>query len=168
MPNFAWTGKNRYGDNVKGERIATSAEELVRLLNREQISNVTATKKATDLNIPFLKRRRVKLKDLAIFSRQFSVLIDAELPLIQSLNILADQARTKHFKSVILAVREEVEAGAALHQSLRKHPNVFDDLYCNLVSSGERSGTLDIMLKRLADYLERIAKLRAQIKQATI
>jgi type IV pilus assembly protein PilC len=168
MPKFAWSGKNRYGDSVRGERVAASVDDLRRTLQKEQITSVSATRKASEINIGFLKRRKVKLKDLAIFSRQFSVLIDAELPLIQSLTILADQARTKHFKSVIIKVREDVEAGAALNQSLRKHPKVFDDLYCNLVSSGERSGTLDIMLKRLADYLERIAKLRAQIQQATI
>jgi len=110
----------------------------------------------------------VRLKDLAIYSRQLSVLIDAELPLIQSLNILAEQTKNKYFKRVIKDIRTDVEAGSTLNQAKRKFPNVFDDLYCNLVASGEQSGSLDVMLRRLAEYLEKIVKLRAQVRQAMI
>ncbi|UCE39952.1 MAG: type II secretion system F family protein, partial [Candidatus Aminicenantes bacterium] len=99
---------------------------------------------------------------------QLSVLIDAELPLIQSLNILAEQTKNKYFKTVIKDIREDVEAGSTLNQAKRKFPNVFDDLYCNLVASGEQSGSLDIMLRRLAEYLEKIVRLRAQVRQAMI
>jgi len=118
--------------------------------------------------IPFLKREKVKLKELSFFSRQLSVLIDAELPLIQSLGLLAEQQKNKYFARVITEVKEDVEAGAALNQALRKHPKVFDDLYCNLVASGEQSGSLDTMLRRLADYQESMLKLRAKVKQAMI
>ncbi|MCK4338018.1 MAG: type II secretion system F family protein, partial [Candidatus Aminicenantes bacterium] len=102
----------------------------------------------------------------AIYSRQLSVLIDAELPLIQGLNILAEHSKNKYFKRVINEVREDVEAGSTLNQAKRKFPKVFDDLFCNLVASGEQSGSLDIMLKRLAEYLEKSVKLRSQVKQA--
>jgi type IV pilus assembly protein PilC len=168
MPTFQWKGKNRYGDVVGGVRIARSMDELTKALEREQItvSDMSAARKK--IAIPFLQRQKVKLKDLAIYSRQLSVLIDAELPLIQSLNILAEQTKNKYFKNVVQDIREDVEAGSTLNQAKRKFPNVFDDLYCNLVASGEQSGSLDIMLRRLAEYLEKIVRLRAQVRQAMI
>jgi len=168
MPTYAWKGKNRYGDNVGGERIAASAEDLTRLLQKDQItvSSVAPVKKG--FQIPFLKREKVRLKELAVYSRQLSVLIDAELPLIQSLSILEEQQKSKYFRTVIRTIKEEVEAGSTLNQAKRKHAKVFDDLYCNLVASGEQSGSLDVMLRRLAEYIERSVKLRAQVRQAMI
>jgi len=168
MPVFIWKGKNRYGDIVQGQRVVSSEAVLSRTLAREQISVIKIERKKLEIKIPFLQTRKVKLKDLAIYSRQLSVLIDAELPIIQSLNILAEQAKNKYFKRVIREVREDVEAGSTLNQAKRKFPNVFDDLYCNLVSSGEQSGTLDVMLRRLAEFLEKIVKLRSQVRQAMI
>ena len=168
MALFKWKGKNRYGDIVEGERKARSSEELSLILQREQIKVSDISKKGIEIHIPFLEKRSVKPKELAIYSRQLSVLIDAELPLIQSLNILAEQTKNKYFKKVIINIREDVEAGSTLNQAKRKFPSVFDDLYCNLVASGEQSGSLDIMLKRLAEFLEKIVKLKAQVKQAMI
>jgi len=168
MAIYAWKGKNRYGDAVAGERVANSPEELGRALQREQISVSSIVPKKEGLKIPFLKREKVKLKELAVFSRQMSVLIDAELPLIQSLNILSAQTNNKYFKSVLNRVREDVEAGSSLNQAMRKFPKAFDDLYCNLVASGEQSGSLDVMLQRLAEYNEKTVKLRAQVRQAMI
>ncbi len=168
MPSYQWKGKNRYGDVVGGVRIARSVEDLSRALQREQITVMDISAAKRKIEIPFLQRQKVKLKDLAIYSRQLSVLIDAELPLIQSLNILAEQTRNKYFKHVIKEIREDVEAGSTLNQAKRKFPSVFDDLYCNLVASGEQSGSLDIMLRRLAEYLEKIVRLRAQVRQAMI
>lgn len=168
MPIFKWKGKNRYGDIVEGERSARTADELSRVLQREQIAVSEITKKRTELTIPFLTSQKVKLKELAIYSRQLSVLIDAELPLIQSLNILAEQTKNKYFKKVIQNIRSDVEAGSTLNQAKKKFPKVFDELYCNLVASGEQSGSLDIMLRRLAEFLEKIVKLRSQVKQALI
>lgn len=168
MPVYVWTGKNRYGDVVGGERVAESAEELTRELQRDQIAVISIKTKRAIPAIPFLKREKVRLKELAFFSRQLSVLIDAELPLIQSLGLLAEQQKNKYFSRVITEVKEDVEAGSALHQALRKHPKVFDDLYCNLVASGEQSGSLDTMLRRLADYQESMIKLRAKVRQAMI
>ncbi len=168
MPTFQWKGKNRYGDVVGGVRIARSVDELTKALQREQITVSDISSARKKLAIPFLQKQKVKLKDLAIYSRQLSVLIDAELPLIQSLNILAEQTKNKYFKTVIKDIRADVEAGSTLNQAKRKFPTVFDDLYCNLVASGEQSGSLDIMLRRLAEFLEKIVRLRAQVRQAMI
>jgi len=168
MAVYVWRGKNRYGDVVGGERVAESIEDLTRTLQRDQIAIISIKPKRAMPAIPFLKREKVKLKELSFFSRQLSVLIDAELPLIQSLGLLAEQQKNKYFARVITEVKEDVEAGAALNQALRKHPKVFDDLYCNLVASGEQSGSLDTMLRRLADYQESMLKLRAKVKQAMI
>lgn len=168
MAVFTWSGKNRMGEIVGGERVASSVEELNRLLQREQIQVIKVAVRAPRLRIPLLNREKVRLKELTVFSRQLSVLIDAELPLIQSLNILVEQTKNKYFKQVITSVREDVEAGASLNQAMRKFPRVFDDLYSNLIGSGEQSGSLDIMLRRIAEYEEKIIKLRSQVRQAMI
>lgn len=166
MPVFAWKGKNHYGDIVGGERVAGSSGDLERYLQRERITPIDISEKRGGIKLPFFSGKKVKAKDLGIYSRQLSVLIDSELPLIQSLNILAEQTKNKYFKKVVEEIREDVEGGASLNEAKRKFPKIFDDLYCNLVASGEQSGSLDIMLRRLADYLERIVKLRSQVKQA--
>lgn len=168
MPIFVWNGKNRFGSVVGGKRVASSAQELSMALAREQISGLNISKEKAQIKIPFFQNRKVSLKDISLYSRQLSVLIDAELPLIQSLNILSEQTKNKYFKDVIQEIREDVEAGSSLNQAKRKFPKVFDNLYCNLVASGEQSGTLDVMLKRLAEYLEKIVKLRSQVKQAMV
>ena len=168
MPNFKWKGKNRFGDVVQGVRVARNVEDLTRTLEQEQIKVIDISRKGGEIEIPFLKSKKVKLKELAIYSRQLSVLIDAELPLIQGLNILARQTKNKYFNEVIQNIRADVEAGSTLNQAKRKYPKVFDDLYCNLVASGEQSGSLDIMLRRLSEFLEKIVKLRSQVRQALI
>lgn len=168
MAVYVWKGKNRYGDVVRGERVGDTPEDVARALKREQITASSVTPKQGGIRLPFLKRQTVKLKELAIYSRQLSVLIDAQLPIIQSLTILAEQTNNMYFKKVISSVREDVEAGSSLNQAKRKFPKVFDDLYCNLIASGEQSGSLDTMLQRLADYIERSVKLRGQVKQAMI
>jgi type IV pilus assembly protein PilC len=168
MTIYVWKGQNRYGDSVGGERVANSPQELARALQREQIQVSQIASKKSPFKIPFLSRQRVRLKDLSIYSRQLAVLIDAKLPLIQSLNILAEQTRSRYFRTVIIRIREDVEAGSSLHQAKRKFPKVFDDLYCNLIASGEQSGALDVMLRRLSEYIEKNVKLRSQVKQAMI
>jgi type IV pilus assembly protein PilC len=168
MATYVWKGKNRYGDLVGGERVANSVDEVRTVLQKEQIAVSTITTKRKEITIPFLKREKVKYKELSVFSRQLSVLIDAELPLIQSLNILAEQTKNKYFNRVITTVREDVEAGSTLNQAMRKFPKAFDDLFCNLIASGEQSGSLDIMLRRLAEFIEKIVKLRSKVRQAMI
>lgn len=168
MPVYQWKGKNRYGDIVEGRRVARSLEDLSKTLQREQITVIDIERKKAEFRIPFLQTQKVKLKELAVYSRQLSVLIDAELPLIQGLTILAEQTKNKYFKQVIKDIRSDVEAGSTLNQAKKKFPRVFDDLYCNLVASGEQSGSLDIMLRRLSEFLEKIVRLRSQVKQAMI
>jgi type IV pilus assembly protein PilC len=168
MPTYVWKGKNRYGDSVGGERVAASKEEVGRLLQKDQITVLSVAPAKGGIGIPFLKREKVKLKDLAVYSRQLSVLIDAELPLIQSLGILEEQQKNTYFKNVIKTVKNDVEAGSTLNQAKRKHPKAFDDLYCNLIASGEQSGSLDIMLRRLSEFIEKTVRLRAKVKQAMI
>jgi type IV pilus assembly protein PilC len=168
MAVYTWKGKNRYGDVVGGERVGASVDEVARSLQKEQVTIISVAPKRIAPSIPFLKREKVRLKELAVYSRQLSVLIDAELPLIQSLTILAEQQKNKYFKKVINTIKDDVEAGSTLHQAKRKHPKVFDDLYCNLIGSGEQSGSLDVMLRRLAEYIEKTVKLRSQVKQAMI
>jgi type IV pilus assembly protein PilC len=168
MPTYVWKGKNRYGDTVGGERVAASKEEVGRLLQKDQITVLSVAPAKRGIAIPFLKREKVRLKDLAVYSRQLSVLIDAELPLIQSLGILEEQQKNTYFKNVIKTVKDDVEAGSTLNQAKRKHPKAFDDLYCNLIASGEQSGSLDIMLRRLSEFIEKTVRLRAKIKQALI
>ena len=169
MAVYDWKGKNQYGDLVSGRarrRFDGRADAPAPERTDHRQRRFSAKRGLPSL--PFLKRERVKLKELAVYSRQLSVLIDAELPLIQSLGILADQQKNRYFKRVINEIKEDVEAGSTLHQAKRKHPKVFDDLYCNLVASGEQSGSLDIMLRRLAEYIENNVKLRAQVRQAMI
>ncbi len=168
MAVYVWTGKNKFGDVVSGERVAASVEELNRILQREQIQVQKIQPVRAGLRLPFLKMERVRLKELSVYSRQLSVLIDAELPLIQSLNILIEQTKNRYFKKVITSIREDVEAGSSLNQAKRKFPKVFDDLYCNLIASGEQSGSLDIMLRRISEYIEKNIKLRSQVRQAMI
>jgi len=168
MPTYVWKGKNRYGDTVGGERVAASKEEVGRLLQKDQITVLSVSPAKGGLAIPFLKREKVRLKDLAVYSRQLSVLIDAELPLIQSLGILEEQQKNAYFKKVIKTVKDDVEAGSTLNQAKRKHPKAFDDLYCNLIASGEQSGSLDIMLRRLSEFIEKTVRLRGKVKQAMI
>jgi len=168
MPTYVWKGKNRYGDAVGGERVAASKEEVGRLLQKDQITVLSVAPAKGGFSIPFLKREKVRLKDLAVYSRQLSVLIDAELPLIQSLGILEEQQKNTYFKNVIKTVKDDVEAGSTLNQAKRKHPKAFDDLYCNLIASGEQSGSLDIMLRRLSEFIEKTVRLRSKVKQAMI
>jgi type IV pilus assembly protein PilC len=168
MPTYVWKGKNRYGDTVGGERVAASKEEVGRLLQKDQITVLSVAPAKGGFSLPFLKREKVRLKDLAIYSRQLSVLIDAELPLIQSLGILEEQQKNTYFKKVIKTVKDDVEAGSTLNQAKRKHPKAFDDLYCNLIASGEQSGSLDIMLRRLSEFIEKTVRLRGKVKQAMI
>jgi type IV pilus assembly protein PilC len=168
MAIYVWKGKNRYGDVVGGERVASSLEEVARTLQKEQITVLNIKPKRGGLRIPFLQREKVKLKEMSVFSRQLSVLIDAELPLMSSLNILAEQTKNRYFKRVINTVKDDVEAGSTLNQAMRKFPKAFDDLYCNLIASGEQSGSLDIMLRRLSEFIEKTVRLRSKVRQAMI
>ena len=170
MPAFTYKGRNRANEIVTGEREAKSRDELRSLLKREQISMTEASEKAGDIRIPKLGRtkKKVKAKELAVFTRQFSVMIDAGLPLVQCLDILATQQPNPFFKQVLNQVRESVEQGATLASSLGKHPKVFDALYTNMVEAGETGGVLDVILQRLATLIEKVVKLKRSIVSASI
>ncbi len=169
MPSFAYTGRTRAGEIVSGERAADTMENAVAALRREQvlITRITPTKAkaAAAVKVP-RGNKRVPAKNLAIFTRQFSVMIDAGLPLVQCLEILGNQEENKNFASKILQTRADVEGGAALAEAMRKHPGAFDPLYTNMVAAGEAGGILDAILKRLAVYIEKNVKLIGQVKSA--
>ena len=176
MPTFAFSGRTRSGEMVTGERIADTMEAAVNALRREQImvTRIDAAKAAAKAEAKEAKPagpkpgKSVPAKNLAIFTRQFSVMIDAGLPLVQCLDILGKQEPHKNFSAVILKVREDVESGAALADSMKKHPKTFDALYANMIAAGEAGGILDTILKRLAVYIEKNVKLKSDVKSAMI
>jgi len=169
MPTFAYKGRNRLNEIVSGERDAASQDELRSLLRREQIVMTQASEKGRDISIPKLgRRKKVGAKELAIFTRQFSVMIDAGLPLVQCLDILAEQQKNTFFKDVLRQVRQNVEEGSTLFASMQKHPRVFDALYTSMVEAGETGGVLDLILQRLATLIEKVVKLKRSIVSASI
>jgi type IV pilus assembly protein PilC len=169
MPTFVYKGRNRLNEMVAGERDAASQNELRALLRREQIIMTQATEKGRVVSIPKLGRRaRVGAKELAVFTRQFSVMIDAGLPLVQCLDILAEQQQNQFFRDVLRQVRQNVEEGSTLFSALEKHPKVFDSLYTHMVEAGETGGVLDLILQRLATLIEKVVKLKRSIVSASI
>jgi type IV pilus assembly protein PilC len=167
MPAFVFKGKNREGKAISGERVADSKEAVMALLRREQILVSSVKEKGKELALPKLGGG-VSPKEIAIFTRQFSVMIDAGLPLVQCLEILGTQQENKTFAKVLQQTRMDVEGGASLADAMRKHPKAFDELYVNMIAAGEAGGILDTILKRLATYIEKAVKLRAQVKGAMI
>jgi type IV pilus assembly protein PilC len=155
---------------VSGERVADSADAAVAALRRDQIlvTRIDQAKAKAEAKAKVGRTRGVPTKNLAIFTRQFSVMIDAGLPLVQCLDILGKQEPHKHFSAAILKVREDVEAGAALADAMKKHPKTFDALYSNMIAAGEAGGILDTILKRLAVYIEKNVKLKGDVKSAMI
>jgi type IV pilus assembly protein PilC len=170
MPTFAFSGRTRTGQSITGERVADSMDAAVAALRREQIqvTRIDPTKAKAEAKAVAPGGKSVPAKNLAIFTRQFSVMIDAGLPLVQCLDILGKQEPNKHFAAAILKVREDVEAGAALADSMKKHPKTFDTLYANMIAAGEAGGILDTILKRLAVYIEKNVKLKGEVKSAMI
>lgn len=170
MPTFVFKGKNRLNEVISGEREATDREALRQILRREQVIMTSAKEKGREISIPKLGRTKKKVapKELAIFTRQFSVMIDAGLPLVQCLEILAEQQPNDFFKEVLRQVRQDVEEGGTLASSMTKHPKVFDALYTNMVDAGETGGVLDIILQRLATLIEKVVKLKRSIISASI
>jgi type IV pilus assembly protein PilC len=173
MATFAYTGRSRAGQTVTGEMVADTIDAAVAALRREQqilVTQITPVKEKAARAVRGGKQRAksVKAKDLAVFTRQFSVMIGAGLPLVQCLEILGTQAEDRNFGKVILAVRADVEAGASLADAMKKHPKVFDNLFTNMIAAGEAGGILDAILKRLATYIEKAVKLKGQVKSAMV
>ncbi|HEY0049847.1 MAG TPA: type II secretion system F family protein [Pyrinomonadaceae bacterium] len=169
MPTFVYKGRNRLNEMVSGEREAASQDELRALLRREQVVLTQASEKGREFSIPKLgAKKKVKAKELSVFTRQFSVMIDAGLPLVQCIDILAQQQQNPFFKDVLNQVRQHVEEGSTLHSALEKHPKVFDSLYTSMVEAGETGGVLDLILQRLATLIEKVVKLKRSIVSASI
>lgn len=166
MPTFAYLGRTRGGQVVTGERIAASSAAAVAALRRDRVFVTKIhTVKARSAKRPG-RGSSVPAKNLAVFTRQFSVMIDAGLPLVQCLEILGNQEEDKKFAEIIKKTRESIETGAGLADALREHPRAFDGVYTNMMAAGEAGGILDTVLKRLADYIEKSVKLKSQVKSA--
>lgn len=167
MPVYIWKGTDRKGKKQKGELDTDNASIARQLLVRKGIKVKSVKAKPKDISeyIPLL-RPKVKEKDLVVFVRQFSTMIDAGLPIIQCLDILHEQQSNQTFKRIIKQMKRDVEEGATFSDAVRKHPKVFDRLFVNLVAAGEVSGILDIILNRLAVYIEKMARLKRKIKGA--
>ncbi|MCF8095145.1 MAG: type II secretion system F family protein [Desulfobacteraceae bacterium] len=167
MPIFQWEGKDRNNQVRKGETEAATEQEVRSILSRQRINPTKVKKKPKDLfeNITFLQPK-VKEQDIIVFCRQFSTMIDAGLPIIQCLDILQSQQENPTFKKMLKDIKESVESGKTLAESLKKYPNQFDDLFVNMVSAGEAGGILDVILRRLSSYMEKAARLKSQVKGA--
>jgi type IV pilus assembly protein PilC len=168
MPVYAYTGKSRTGAPVKGERTAESKAALQAMLRREQITAGSITEKGKEFAVPKVSKAKVNAKELGIFFRQFSVMIDAGLPLVQCLEILGSNQENKGFQKALSGVRETVETGSTLANALRQYPKIFDSLMTNMIEAGEAGGILDTILQRLATYVEKAVKLKAAVKSALI
>src|SRR5271156_5696370 len=168
MPVFTYRGVNKTGDTVAGERSAANKAELQAALRREQINVSKLSEKGKEFNIPSFGGSGVKSKELAIFTRQFSVMIDAGLPLVQCLEILAGQQENKTFQKVLNGTRASVEGGTTLSTSMKQFEKVFDALYYNMVEAGETGGILDTILQRLSSYIEKNVKLKRAVQSAAI
>jgi type IV pilus assembly protein PilC len=168
MPVFTFSGKDASGQKVSGERVAPNKAALGQALRRERITPGAIREKGKEFAMPTFGTGRVKVKDIAIFFRQFSVMIDAGLPLVQCLEILAANQENATFQKTLTGVRTTVEGGATLANAMRGYPNVFDDLTTNMIEAGETGGILDIILQRLATYVEKAVRLKSAVKSALI
>lgn len=168
MPVYSFRGRNvRTNENVTGERFSSSQQALAALLRREQIAPLTIReKKEKKWNFSF--GRKVPQEDISIFTRQFSVMLDAGLPLVQCLEAIAQQHQNQVFKSTLEQVRNDVEAGSTLSDAMARHPRVFDSLFTNMIAAGEAGGILDTILQRLAIFIEKMVKLKRALRSALI
>jgi type IV pilus assembly protein PilC len=168
MPVFTFSGKDASGQKISGERMAANKQALTQALRRERITPGAIREKGKEFSMPTFGSGKVGTKEIAIFFRQFSVMIDAGLPLVQCLEILAANHESQSFQKILNGVRTTVEGGATLANAMRGYPLVFDDLTTNMIEAGETGGILDVILQRLATYVEKAVRLRAAVKSALI
>jgi type IV pilus assembly protein PilC len=168
MAVFTFSGKDAAGQKISGERNAPNKQALATQLRREQITAGSIREKGKEFAMPTFGTSKVKTKDIAIFFRQFSVMIDAGLPLVQCLEILAANQENLAFQKTLNGVRTTVEGGSTLANAMRQYPKTFDDLTTNMMEAGETGGILDIILQRLAAYVEKAVKLKSAVKSALI
>jgi len=167
MPNYVWKGRNRAGLVQEGVLAADSKDLALSSLRRQNIVVTGIRERGKEISLTKVGRK-VPPKTLAIFTRQFSVMIDAGLPLVQCIEILANQQEHKNFQRILLQVRQDVEAGSTLADAMRRHPKAFNNLYVNMIAAGEAGGILDTILQRLSVYIEKSVKLSQQVKAALI
>jgi len=167
MAVFVWEAETKRGEVKKGEMNAADEAVVRGLLRRQGLKSINVKKKPKDVleYLPFLKQK-VKEKDIVVFARIFATMINAGLPLIQCLDLLSQQEQNKTFAKIIITVKEDIEGGSTLHDALKKHPRVFDELFVNLVAAGESGGILDVVLNRLSNYMEKAMKLKSRVKSA--
>ena len=168
MPVFTFTGKDAQGKRISGEKLADNKAQVTMQLRRERITPGAIKEKGKEFALPTFGTGKVPVKDLAVFFRQFSVMIDAGLPLVQCLEILAANQENQVFQKCLTGVRTTVEGGATLSNAMRQFPKIFDDLTTNMVEAGETGGILDTILQRLATYVEKSVKLKSAVKSALI
>src|SRR6478736_2015263 len=168
MPVFAWEGRTRAGEVRKGTMDADGEPEVANRLRSQGITLSKAKKKAKNIEIKLPFGGGVPEKDIVVFTRQFATMIDAGLPIVQCLDILASQAPNKNFGKILFEVKAMVESGSTLAEALRKQPKAFNDLFVNLVQAGEVGGIMDTILSRLAVYIEKAMKLKSQVKGAMV
>ena len=168
MPSFVWKGKNRFGAFQEGILIADTRDAATAILRRQNVQLTSIKEKGRELRLMPKFSRGVGAKRVAIFTRQFSVMLDAGLPLVQCLEILGEQEEQRNFREIIQQVRTDVESGANLADSMRKHPKAFDNLYVSMIAAGEAGGILDVILQRLATYIEKVVRLNSQVRSALI
>ena len=168
MPIYVYRGRNiRTNESMSGERVSNSSQALAAVLRREQIAPISIQEKKTT-SAKFSLRKKVSQSEVAIFTRQFSVMLDAGLPLVQALDAIGQQHPNKEFKSILEQIRNDVEAGATLSAAMARHPKIFDTLYTNMVAAGETGGILDTILQRLCSFIEKIVKLKRALRSALI
>jgi len=168
VPNYQWKGRTLSGEVQTGEMTVGSQEEVLTQLRKRRVivMYVREKGKGTSLSLRLRGSSGVKIKDLAIFTRQFATMINAGLPLVQCLDILSQQTENVAFRGVITNVMNDVESGSTLAEGMRRHPKVFDKLFTNMVQAGEAGGVLDDILLRLATYIEKAEALRRKVKSA--
>ena len=173
MPVFVWEGKTAQGKVMKGEMEALNQQAVLTRLRSQRIqpipTRVREKGKGLDREITLPGfRAKIKPRDVMIFTRQFATMIDAGLPIVQSLDILSLQTESKAFRNIIRTIKQDVEGGSTLAEALKKHPKVFDDLYVNMVAAGEAGGVLNAILNRIAVFIEKATKLKRKVKGAMI
>ncbi len=168
MPFYIYKAKNRAGRKVKGEMEAPTMDLALSVLQRRGYTNIKIKPKPKDILEGTFLEGRVKPRDMVVFSRQFATMINSGVPIIQSLNVLAQQTENKKLKRKLYEIRNDVQGGSSLYEALQKHSDVFDELYINMVNAGEIGGVLDVVLDRLAQYIEKAASLKAKVKGAMV
>ena len=163
---YLWKGKSAKGETLNGEYEATDKAAVGEYLRKRRIVITSIKKKPKDIQIKFLQKKGISVKDLSVFTRQFATMVNAGLPLVQCLDVLGRQLDKPHFKTVVLKVTADVEGGSTLAEALEKHPRIFSDLYVNMIAAGEAGGILDVILSRLSVFLEKADALQRKVKGA--